>query len=291
MRSNKSYFLMCWLTTLVISCSSPLKNELMFHEIIQFEGFVTPIRIPIQLEYKPAAVEFKAIISVDKKDKDEGKVLSLSLDGHFEISRLGDKLLWDFKITKMKTGNKVYSPKNPIVDARLLTDSHGKVIEYELALPGIDRSKIEDAKYFEIYNGWEKKIKNNNLFFNRFIFPDHPVKSGDLIYGIPSKQIEDFLGDLHEPLRSGLKGIRDINQILNGWIYYEGEKALLTSVNDELFIEDPRFTGKVSFKVSGYSILDKNCFQHIKTKLKIVFSDKNYKDGIYLLIDYSATLK
>jgi hypothetical protein len=72
---------------------------------------------------------------------------------------------------------------------------------------------------------------------------------------------------------SATTGIRAINYTIDGWGNYEGKKALIASVDDELYIEYSNHHRRFKFKVNGYIILNKITFHHVKVEIKVAIQE------------------
>ena len=123
MRNYKLIILLVFIATFfIISCASPLKKRLQSNEPIRFEGYITPVTIPLQIQYKPANAKFKitsvAVVQFGKEKENEEQ----SCSGYYQVSHLGGKTLWDIKITKFRTGNQTLSHKLPLAEMRLLVE-------------------------------------------------------------------------------------------------------------------------------------------------------------------------
>ena len=293
-------FVIVFLAILTISCASPIKEKLFSRANPQFDGIVTPITIPIQFEYKPASGNFKldtivgAIVG-NKKYSDES-----SFSGNFQVSRLGDSLIWNSKITRMKTGNNSFAPTLPILDARLLTNKFGKIEESEISFPAFEKANIEENQRKKIYDDTKNALKN----FGQSL-PQTPIKSGDVLAVLMDKdQIEAMVQHLWTSapaLSFDSAEHHDINLILKGWSYYQNRKVLVGLVHDSLLINaQPILSVQKSelnfhIKIIGYSLLDWETLHSVNDELLIdidIFEASTGTSGILKgLTTYSFELK
>lgn len=273
MKFRRYVLLTCllFLSVLLISCASPLKRKLTSDKKIKFRGSITSINDPVQLVYKPVKAKFKSLsvvlARVDKREISQEP----SIYGYYHVKRFGDQLLWNIKVTKMEMGDKSFSSRIPLVDALLLTDNHGNTIKLELALPYFERSKMSKAAYYNLYHYVKRNIINQ---FSK-PYPRKPVRSGDLIHCLTVREIKEMLAqDFKTPKPdSGTRGLRDINYTIDGWGNYEGQKALIASVDDELYIEYPNHHRRFKFGVNGYIILNETRFHHVKVEIKVTIQE------------------
>ena len=248
------------LALLTISCASPMEKKLFSEVNPKFDGIVTPIDIPIQLEYKPASgnfkvdiivgVIFKSLIFGNKKNSFE-----MDASGNFHISQLDDSLIWNVKITRMKTENKIFTPTLPIVDARLFTNKSGIIEESEISLPAIDKIDMTESEGKKLYDDLKDIIKD----FNQGL-PQTPVQSGDVLTQLmESNEIEEIVKKMREQdysLTLKEREFTDINLILKGWSYYQNRKVFVGAINDSLMLKarNPELT--IHLKIIGYSLFD-----------------------------------
>lgn len=284
MKFKRCVFITClfFLPVLLISCASPLKRKLTGDKKIYFRGSVTPVNEPVQLTYKPVKAKFKSL-SVDLARVDNREIShEPSIYGYYHVTRFGDQLLWNIKVTKMEMGDKSFSSLIPLVDARLLTDNHGNTIKLELALPYFERSKMGKTAYYNLYH----YVKRNIINQLSKSYPRKPVRSGDLIHCLSVREITEMLTqDFKTPKPdSDTRGIRDINYTIDGWGNYEGKKALIASVDDELYIEYPNHHRRFKFEVNGYIILNETTFHHVKVEIKVAIQEITDKSSPYRIM-------
>ncbi|MFC1882172.1 hypothetical protein ACFL2S_11830 [Thermodesulfobacteriota bacterium] len=289
---KRFFFIMIILPLLLTSCASPLKQKFISEKEPKFEGPVSPITIPIQFEYKPARSNWKyeTIIQIGKNTAES------RMSGNFNISALGDLLVWNITVLKLKIGTKTTAHNLPIIDARMLTDKFGVTREFEMSLPSVKNSKLSDKERQKIRAGFKKNVKQ--LMSD---FPTSPIQSGDVIRNLLDKEdlkklISPFLvlpatiQDAVDVLRAEEEaaatgdapppsppravaeaivtvGIKEINLILKGWCYHENRKTILASVDEWRSEENQELM--VNAKFVGYVLYDPTTFQTVKGELLI----------------------
>ena len=273
MKFRRYVFLTClfFLPVILISCASPLKRKLTSDQKINYRGSIIPVNDPVQLMYKPVKAKFKILSVVLARVENREISQEPSIYGYYHVTRFGDQLLWNIKVTKMEMGDQSFSSLIPLVDARLLTDHHGNTVKLELALPYFDKSKMGKPAYYKLYHNVKRNITHQ---FSKS-YPRKPVRSGDLIHCFSDREIKEMLAQAFITPKpdSGTRGIRDINYTIDGWGNYEGKQVLIASVDDELYIEYPNHHRRFKFKVNGYIILNKSTYHHVKVEIKVAIEE------------------
>lgn len=267
MRSNGFVIILSILMVLVSSCVSSTKRKLVTGEIPKFEGSITPISTPIQLEHKPAKYNFTFKQAVKEG---EGRIKERSLRGNSTVSPLGDLLLWEVKISSIKLGSRSVATAIPIIESRILANKYGEFKEQKLSFPALE--KIDSAPA----EGTGDFISMFNSFRNEFLgFPSEPVRSGDIII-IPRatalKRIQDTLPQLKK-----WSGGEDIKIILRGRSYFRGKRVFVADAEGSFVLTTPHDETEMRVKYSMYTLLDEETCMTLKreTLISIEHYDEN----------------
>jgi len=248
------------------SCASPLKKSLVNEEIPQFNGSVTPITIPIQLEYKPVKSKINISMAFDYNlilNTGSGKKSHLLSESETsmklisDIKKLGDMLIWNMKVIEYTENNNAHKPHIPIAEFTLLTDKYGDIKESEISLPFFEQPQVRSKIGEKEFENMKKEIKESLQLSSTL--PNTPVITGD--YFIKTRAFESLLTDSFFNL-SGKEIPEEPASIVKGWAYYDDRKVLVSSIDhtsstDAFFnkyIVDDRM--KLQMQVKGYNLSD-----------------------------------
>ena len=267
MRSSGFVIILSILMVLVSSCASSMKRKLVTGEIPKFEGPITPISTPVQLEHKPAKYNFTVKQVVQEGEE---RIKERSLRGNSKVSPLGDLLVWELKVSTIKVGRRRVAPKVPIVASRILTNKYGKFDEQDLSFPALEKIDSAPAEGTREFNDMFNLIKTAFLGF-----PTEPVRSGDIIIiprAIALKRIQHALPQLR-----GWSGGEDIKVILKGCSYFNGKGVFVAYANASFVLTAPHDENEMRVKYSMYTILDEETCVTLEREalISIEHYDKN----------------
>ena len=287
MRSNGIVIILSILMILVSSCASSMKRKLVTGEIPKFEGPITPISTPVQLEHKPAKYNFtvKQIVQ-----EGEERIKERSLRGISTVSPQGDLLVWEVKVSTIKVGRRRVARKVPIVASRILTNKYGEFNEQDLSFPALE--KIDSAP--------EEGTRDFNDMFNliktAFLgFPTEPVRSGDIIIiprAIALKRMQHALPQLRR-----WSGGEDIKVILRGRSNFNGKGVFVADADASFVLTAPHDETEMRVKYSMYTILDEETCRTLKREalISIEHYDENEniikEDSAKSLVSFSQDIK
>jgi hypothetical protein len=244
-----------------------MKRKLVTGEIPKFEGPITPISTPVQLEHKPAKYNFtiKQVVQ-----EGEQRIKKRSLRGSSTVSRLGDSLVWELRVSTITVNHRRVATKVPFVESRILTNKYGEFNEQDLSFPAlekIDSAPAEGTRDFkDIFN----------LIKNAFLgFPTEPVRSGDIVIiprAIALKSIQHALPQLRK-----WSGGEDIKIILRGRSYFKGKRVFVADAEGSFVLTAAHDETEMRVKYSMYTILDEETCMTLERKslISIEHYDEN----------------
>ena len=287
MRSNGFIIILSILMALVSSCASSMKSKLVTGEIPKFEGPVTPISTPVQLEHKPAKYNF---IAKQVVQEGEERIKERSLQGSSTVSQLGDLLVWEIKVSTIKVGRRRVAPTVPIVESRILMNKYGEFKEQELSFPAMEKAGSTPAEGTRDFNDMFNLIKNAFLGF-----PTEPVRSGDIVIiprAMALKRIQDALPQLRR-----WSGGEDMKVILRGRSYFRGKRVFVADAEGSFVLTAPHDQTEMRVKYSYYTILDEKTCMILERKslISIEHYDENKniikEDSAKSLVFFSQDIK
>ena len=276
MRSSGFVIILSILMVLVSSCASSMKRKLVTGEIPKFEGPITPISTPVQLEHKPAKYNFTVKQVVQEGEE---RIKERSLRGNSTVSPLGDLLVWELKVSTIKVGRRRVAPKVPIVASRILTNKYGKFDEQDLSFPALEKIDSAPAEGTREFNDMFNLIKTAFLGF-----PTEPVRSGDIIIiprAIALKRIQHALPQLR-----GWSGGEDIKVILKGRSYFNGKGVFVAYANASFVLTAPHDETEMRVKYSMYTILDEETC--VTLEREALISIEHYDENKNIIKEDSA---
>jgi co-chaperonin GroES (HSP10) len=222
---------------LTIHCASPLKGRVLENQNPEYKEYISPITIPLTPEYKSARYEFESsVVAVGGNSS-----LEFSMKGSYEISVMGDLLLWDGKITSAKKDGQVFSPQAPIADYRFLTNKQGKIQEMEMSFPGLEQLVKQRGRQGPAWDQIRENMKDQMKGFTN-VLNHNPVKSGDwILKSYWNKQELEF--------------------VIQGYSFHEGQKVIAAKFNDSVLVEGRKMD------IRGYCLLDAQTYHWIKQEM------------------------
>lgn len=263
---------------LICSCASPLKKRLVTGEIPKYTGPLTPISIPVQLEYKPAKYKmvgssvYSASVTADEGSANENHASieqesSWSLVMH--ITKIGDLLTSIATVKEVTENYQTFKSDIPFFEVKLLIDRYGNIKESEISAPFFEqphiKAKIETDELEKTKEMMKKICKNLPTL------PQDPVVTGSTLF--EPKNISELLSDLiphvpHVPLRDLI--LRALikegpKSIMKGWGYFNGRKVMVSTI--DYVYEHKEKHGKLRISMNGYSLRDLENFMAVRTEI------------------------
>jgi hypothetical protein len=268
-----------------------MKRKLVTGEIPKFEGPITSISTPVQLEHKPAKYNFTLTQAVKEGDK---RIIERSLRGSSTLSPLGDLLVWEVKVSTIKVGRSRVTPDVPIVASRILTNKYGEFNEQDLSFPALEKIDSAPAEGTRDFNEMFNLIKYVFLGFP-LGFPTEPVRSGDIIIIPRAKALKRMQNALPQLRR--WSGGEDIEVILKGRSYLNGKRVFVAGADETFVLTAPHDETEMRVKYSMYTILDEETYRTLKREalISIEHYDENEniikEDSAKSLVSFSQYIK
>ncbi|MCF8104860.1 MAG: hypothetical protein K9K64_05215 [Desulfohalobiaceae bacterium] len=249
-------------------------------EVPKFNGYVSPITIPIQPEYIPIKAKFTqsdaiSITSTSNKKTDSYNKKS----GTLTIKRLGDFLLWNKDITKIKKDSQTFSSNKPIISARFQTDKYGKFHDIEVTAPALSSQNVSQKEIDKYLESIRHSLKATGAILSK-----KPVRSGNVIAKYDSNLIDSFLKNENASIEDGLQFVVD------GWGVLDDKKVIVSSIDDQMNLKIRNTITRLD--ISGYMLHDPTSFQIVDSYLLGIahppYSESNF--SIKILSHYSAQL-
>lgn len=279
MKKNKLllFLLMVILLTACQALEPPLKKRLLYGGAPIFEGYITPISVPIQPMYKPVSIKTElsqaTYTKTIKNSSIEETFESVEYFGETKISSLGDMLLWDGKITKIIINGKTTAPDIPLMEMRMLSDSYGKFKEVEMSSPALSKANVDQEAIDNYLDAFKKMMKKSYPHL-----PDKPVRSGDYFQKIDTSFFADVYNAMFpdDPIPK-IDGDA-LGSIIKGWGYYNEKKVVVASMDERFHIGFPPGP-TFQIKMNGYTLIDPETFQAIYAEILFILSMKDKMTG------------
>lgn len=193
------------------------------------------------------------------------------MDGKVEISKVENRLFWDWEINKVSQNRSSFNPNEPIVTYKSYTDTYGKIEGFEISFPALEKRnkapKLGTPEYQSLMDSIKKMAPP---------LSDKPIVSGDIIQRIP---IVIDLGEGDDRVYMNLSETEGVyfDVVLKGVSYFQGQEVLLGEID---FSEGP-------IVLNGYQLYDPQCFQILKSEwfLSIKINDDV---SVYANADFHA---
>lgn len=245
----------------LVGCTttSSLQKELAAGGIPKFDGYVTPINIPVLLRYKPTDFRFKAsmAISIDTGRKSAQSHVEMVVKS--KIRKLGNLLTHDVAFDKFVVNGKIDSLSGFTV--RALTDARGTTREMELVGVELDEK------------GQKSLESIIDALGNTTTLPEMPVRSGDS-WKVNSLSVMAEAWEYVEPPE--LLDLFDIEYTVDGWGVVDGRKLMITSADKTI---TTRIKGEdIQITQHGYQLWDVETAQKIEIRELMVMTWRNRPD-------------
>lgn len=244
----------------LFSCASPMQKKLLSGWEPYYSGEITPITIPIQLKYKPVSLKEKTLMVVIAQVGGKNEALEeMSVEVYRKISGLEDALLWEVRTT---TPNKF--------EMKMLTDVYGNVKKFD----------VPSSEHSDIITSMIKQNLN--------ALPQKPVRSGDVFNKINlCSYLNKLLSDANIlPSQVNLEtNCDDMQGIIRGWVYFEGKKAMLVSIdsrNNKFNFTSKELELKFIMDANGYQLVDPDTLQNFYSEFLMVFRMEIAKKDKYI---------
>lgn len=265
---------------LICSCASPLKKRLVTGEIPKYTGPLTPISIPVQLEYKPAKYKmvsssvYSASVTADEgsaNEKHESIEQESSMSAVMHITKIGDLLTSILTVKEVTENYQTVKSDIPFFEVKLLIDRYGNIKESEISAPFFEqphiKAKIEADKIEKTKEMMKKMLKHAPSL------PQEPVVTGSILF---ETNISELLSDLipYVPLRGLIK--ERPKSIVKGWGYFNGRKVMVSTI--DYVYEHKEKDGKLLISMNGYTLwdLDNSMLVRVETLTNVEASLKSF---------------
>jgi len=167
-------------------------------------------------------------------------------------------------VNEANVGNTKVRDEISIYHAKMLSDTYGRIREFDISSPAIEsgRVKLQDSK--QTYQEWleaiRKEVSRSSAIMS--VLPDKPVRTGDIFFKMP-------LLDIIEPIVSAIaltgsekEQIRKwaienpFQWILKGKTFFNGREVLLVSCDRVVNEEKVLSFDKVHLSGFGYQHID-----------------------------------
>lgn len=242
---SKSTFLVAFLF-LFSSCATT--SDFGPDKLPKYEGVVNPISIPIKPSYAPAISVFS--LRVKARQTNSFRTYSMSMYGKTDVSKVEDRLFWDWEINKVSQNGSSFNPNEPIVTCKSYTDPYGKIKGFEISFPALEKRnkapKIGTPEYQSFMDSMKKMAPP---------LSNKEIISGDIIQRIP---IVLDIGEGENRIYMNITEKEGIyyDVVLKGSSYYRGKEVLLGEI---AFSEGP-------IALNGYQLYDPQSLQVLKSE-------------------------
>ncbi len=267
----------------IVSCTSSYpKQPLKEGDLPRYEGYITPITIPISLSYKPCSYKTHVIFEDYSDQTFINKKCVTNTNSWTTVERLGESLVWEINLMKLASKELNYSDSHtPLIHMRLLTDHLGHVKEHEVSSPALEKHNFPKEAIGTF-------IETVQPLVSSIILPlsDKTIISGDAlgIYYIDKENLRFFISneinlaledsaieDIYEIIELEFE---DCGLLVEGYTYFSNNKCILATVDCDcnVLIYDKPFSGS---RYKGYYLIDPETFLIIKSEVMIIDKKSN----------------
>ena len=195
------------------------------------------------------------------KTEFEETTYEIIFSGVSELVETGDLLSCDTKISRVAIGTVDIALDQPILDVSILMDRYGSIKFFDLALPALAEPEVQTEISGDEY---EKILETINYVVTvNKTFPMTSVRTGDVLVRSDPKDLIDILVR-KVPESAWLyqtEGNISLEYIVEGWVYLEGKRVILATINYANKLHKPEIDDQVIIEVTGFSLFDSKTFQ------------------------------
>jgi len=249
------------LNACVAPAPTPLQEELSSKAVPVYEGPFSPIRVPIQLEHKPAALNLTGRLGIHTRVRDKNELLSAELHGRLRVLPASDSLLWEFILENALLGEeKVGSGNSPLMEFRARRDKHGVTKEAEIASLGMKVNSLEEKRLFEEI----KALVMSQFRSFSAVLPASPIQGGTLLLETEmNAALQTYERLWGSPRCSPQK--EKIGYAVRGLGSSKG-REMIVAVIEEDFVCVARNERRYNFSMHGYALFDPITGQILENK-------------------------
>jgi hypothetical protein len=241
----------------------------------RFAQPVEPILAPIQPRYKPTSVHFTYAMAmyaqVGNAPTPREALRYFEMAGENHITKLGDLLSWHMRVKRMVAAGETIAPGPDLIEARLLMDRFGTILDIEIASPVTDAPGPKHQAATALIMSTKAALQKVGTFL-----PRHPIRSGDAIVKID----RSTFGDLLAGFKAHVKLTKDLEYILLGWSRFQGKRVLVAAIDERLNVALAR-DADLWVKVDGYYLFDAETFQIVNGDVLWVIAPQHPSDKPY----------
>ena len=289
------FIIMITLAVCISSCAKidpPAIKQLDNITAPKYSGHITPISIPIQPMYKPveAKTELTQIsYAIVKEDDSSAQKDSSSINiwADIKIKNMGNLLVWDVNINKMKVNGELIDPSVNVAEFRFLSDRYGEIKESETTAPELERlNKNHQAIEDSIATMRNLMMKTNT------VLPKNPIKTGDIYLRVENSYIVDLMDSLIQEDGMEFDGVVDgsMKYIVEGWGFLGGKKVVVLSVDEFLSVKQHIAYQEdvlIRITINGYGLVDPESFQLLENKTLLVADTEYMNTGVSWIKTYT----
>jgi len=251
---------MRYLAILIVIISTYGCSSINVNSAPHYDGVVTPIVSPVNLQYSPSFGKSVTSIDIIYGSKHSHTSITSSYRSILE----GDKLKWTITIDKFIDGDKVIQYRMPLAQATMLTTRKMDFINVDMDFPAfsaIGKSILKGTKEYNDFISLSTK--------NFFKFVDSPIASGDVA--------------MYADIEYANIYSRKLKMTLDGISIFRGRNVYILSINEndiEIVTNDNGRDVAFVMDISGYTILDSATLMTVKGAIRLVCTDKSGKRGV-----------
>jgi len=240
---------------------TPLQEELSSKAVPVYEGHFSPIRVPLELEYKPAALNLTGRLGIHTRVREKNELLSAELYGPLRVSPSAESFLWAFRLENAVLGEEtVGSGNSPLMEFRARRDKHGVTQEAEIASVGMKVNSLEEKRLFKEI---EALVLSQFRSFSA-VLPATPIQEGSLLLERDmNSALQAYESLWGSPRCSPSK--EKIGYAVRGLGSSKGRRVIV-AVMEEDFVCVSRNERRYRFSMHGYALLDTITGQILENK-------------------------
>lgn len=251
----------------LVGCAtlSSLQKELAAGGIPRFDGYITPITIPVLLRYKPTEFRAKGSVALSINTGRQTDEVFIEAIIESKIRKLGNLLTQDFRFEELTVNREVISIPAGF-GMRALMDARGSIQEIELV--GIGSHGMPEKERTEFQETFEG-VKNIPLL------PEMPVRSGDSFSFGSGERFDDAINKILE-LGEFSDLFSNNEYTVDGWGVVNGRRLLVTSIDSTItkIIEGEA----MQITSNGYALWDAETAQKVEHRALMVLVTRDEPD-------------
>ena len=241
---------------------TPIQQEILSKAMPKYEGQLSPIQVPFQLEYGPVTIKLSSHFAVHTNVRDKDEFFSREIYGGLKVSSSQGTLLWEFKLESAVLGEeKITSGTSPLMEFRARRDKQGVTKEAEIRTVGMKANSPEEKRLFEEI----RALVTSQFRSFSAVLPVSPIQEGSVLLEMDmNAALQAYEKLWGSPRCSPPK--EKIGYAARGIGSLKGRKGVVAVIEED-FVCVSRNERRYSFSMRGYALLDTSTGQILENKI------------------------